>query len=201
MSENLRKLIGVAVMAAIVVVGVVVTSGDDSDFTRNAAFGVPKLGSDLDDQVRQPGDAENLASLAIVAAQCKEGRVLISTGDPDDPWRCGPLLEEMATSKDLIEVSVLPRQWNTNPCSWGYWVTGSSREARTRLLEVCLSLWSGGRHIDEVEEVLRWHVREHRADEVCLNWLAEARIDLPRYDQNSIRVSGVNIAAHLSCDY
>ena len=37
-SENLRKLIGVAVMAAIVVVGVVATSGDDSDFTRNAAF-------------------------------------------------------------------------------------------------------------------------------------------------------------------
>ena len=40
MSENLRKLIGVAVMAAIVVVGVVATSGDDSDSsrTRNAAF-------------------------------------------------------------------------------------------------------------------------------------------------------------------
>jgi len=39
-SENLRKLIGVAVMAAIVVVGVVATSGDDSDSsrTRNAAF-------------------------------------------------------------------------------------------------------------------------------------------------------------------
>ena len=40
MSENLQKLIGVAVMAAIVVVGVVATSGDDSDSsrTRNAAF-------------------------------------------------------------------------------------------------------------------------------------------------------------------
>ena len=40
MSENVRKLIGVAVMAAIVVVGVVATSGDDSDSsrTRNAAF-------------------------------------------------------------------------------------------------------------------------------------------------------------------
>ena len=40
MSENLRKLIGVAVMTAIVVVGVVATSGDDSDSprTRNAAF-------------------------------------------------------------------------------------------------------------------------------------------------------------------
>ena len=36
MSENLRKLIGVAVMAAIVVVGVVATNDDDSDFTRNA---------------------------------------------------------------------------------------------------------------------------------------------------------------------
>ena len=40
MSENVRKLIGVAVMAAIVVIGVVATNGDDSDFsrTRNAAF-------------------------------------------------------------------------------------------------------------------------------------------------------------------
>lgn len=36
MSENLRKLIGVAVVAAIVVVGIVVTNDDDSDFTRNA---------------------------------------------------------------------------------------------------------------------------------------------------------------------
>ena len=38
MSENLRKLIGVAVMAAIVVVGIVVTNDDDSDFTRNAVL-------------------------------------------------------------------------------------------------------------------------------------------------------------------
>ncbi len=39
MSENLRKLVGVAVMAAIVVVGVVMTNDDDTDFTRNLAFG------------------------------------------------------------------------------------------------------------------------------------------------------------------
>ena len=38
MPENLQKLVGIAVMAAIVVIGVVATSGDDSDFTRNAAF-------------------------------------------------------------------------------------------------------------------------------------------------------------------
>ena len=40
MSENVRKLIGVAVMAAIVVIGVVATNGDDSDSSRmrNAAF-------------------------------------------------------------------------------------------------------------------------------------------------------------------
>ena len=37
-SENLRKLIGVTVMAAIVVVGVVVTNDDDIDFTRNMAL-------------------------------------------------------------------------------------------------------------------------------------------------------------------
>ena len=48
MSENLRKLIGVAVMAAIVVVGVVVTNDDDSDFTRNAWLfqGVNQAGDD-----------------------------------------------------------------------------------------------------------------------------------------------------------
>ena len=56
MSENLRKLIGVAVMAAIVVVGVVATNGDDSDFdrTRNAAF--VKLG-DIKGEVKDDGAA------------------------------------------------------------------------------------------------------------------------------------------------
>ena len=38
MSENVRKLVGVVVMAVLVVVGVVVSSGDDTDFTRNTAF-------------------------------------------------------------------------------------------------------------------------------------------------------------------
>ena len=102
MSENLRKLIGVAVMAAIVVVGVVATSGDDSDSsrTRNAAFGLPK-GAGLDAQVQQQGDAElDLTQAIKAAAKCDAGRVLISTGDPLEPWRCGPLLEELATVFD-----------------------------------------------------------------------------------------------------
>ena len=39
MTENVRKLVGVVVVAVLVVVGVVTTSGgDDVDFTRNAAF-------------------------------------------------------------------------------------------------------------------------------------------------------------------
>ena len=38
MSENVRKLVGVAAMAVLVVVGVVFTGGDDTDFTRNTAF-------------------------------------------------------------------------------------------------------------------------------------------------------------------
>jgi hypothetical protein len=37
-SENLQKLVGVAVMALIVVVGVVATNDDDTDFTRNRAL-------------------------------------------------------------------------------------------------------------------------------------------------------------------
>ena len=37
-SENLQKLIGVVVMAVLVVVGVAVSSGDDTDFSRNAFF-------------------------------------------------------------------------------------------------------------------------------------------------------------------
>jgi hypothetical protein len=38
MTENVRKLVGVAAIAALVVVGVVVSSGDDTNFTRNAAY-------------------------------------------------------------------------------------------------------------------------------------------------------------------
>ena len=38
MSENVRKLVGVVAMAVLVVVGVAVSSGDDTDFTRNRSF-------------------------------------------------------------------------------------------------------------------------------------------------------------------
>jgi hypothetical protein len=37
-SENVQKLIGVVVMAVLVVVGVAVSSGDDTDYTRNVSF-------------------------------------------------------------------------------------------------------------------------------------------------------------------
>jgi hypothetical protein len=37
-SENVQKLIGVVVMAVLVVVGVAVSSGDDTDFSRNRSF-------------------------------------------------------------------------------------------------------------------------------------------------------------------
>ena len=37
-SENVQKLVGVVVMAVLVVVGVAVSSGDDTDFTRNRSF-------------------------------------------------------------------------------------------------------------------------------------------------------------------
>jgi len=55
-SENLQKFVGIAVMAVIVVVGVVATNNDDSDFdrTRNAAF--VKLG-DIKGVVEDDGAA------------------------------------------------------------------------------------------------------------------------------------------------
>ena len=179
MSENLRKLIGVAVMAAIVVVGVVVTSGDDSDSsrTRNVAFGLPK-GAGLDAQVQQPGDAENDLVIAMAAAaKCEEGHVLISTGDPVSPWRCGPLLSEMATvgiedARPLAKTGGL----GNRPCQWasalGFWAgivdehSQMSQETREdRLLE-------RARHWGEKTRVLCF--RDHASGvsvEVVRDWL------------------------------
>ena len=165
MSENLRKLIGVAVMAAIVVVGVVATNGDDSDFarTRNTAFGLPK-GAGLDAQIQQPGDAENDLVIAMAAAaKCDEGHVLISTGDPVSPWRCGPLLSEMATNRELQEVAESPfgvrvpiRDGLDRPCYFVRLMTSGvmTRESGARAMYSCLNQWAMGRRAFVVERVL-----------------------------------------------
>ena len=56
MSENVQKLVGVVVMAVLVVVGVVVSSGDDTDFTRNLTVGV-----------NPDSDAKDVDTLILVA--------------------------------------------------------------------------------------------------------------------------------------
>ena len=38
MSDNLQKLVGLAAMAVLVVLGVVLTNNDDTDFSRNRSF-------------------------------------------------------------------------------------------------------------------------------------------------------------------
>nr|MCS5682836.1 hypothetical protein [Acidimicrobiales bacterium] len=78
MNESLAKLVGVVAVAALVVVGIVATSGSDNDvdFTRNAAFlKMPKLshleGIDFPDWVikasvqsgKTPIDAQKEAAL------------------------------------------------------------------------------------------------------------------------------------------
>jgi len=101
-SENLRKLIGVAVMAAIVVVGVVATSGDDSDFTRNAAFtkggaiakdaGAEKGGDCCDETLYRLGQIEDrlsrielaLEGIAPVERLTEEERARIEFGQARD---------------------------------------------------------------------------------------------------------------------
>ena len=74
MSENLRKLIGVAVMAAIVVVGIVATNDNDSDFTRNAAF--IKLG-DIKGDFKDDGGGKN----EEIVFESKRRNVLALGGD------------------------------------------------------------------------------------------------------------------------
>jgi hypothetical protein len=70
-SENLQKFIGIAVMALIVVVGVVATNNDDSDFdrTRNAAF--VKLG-DIKGVVEDDGAASEFIKLGDIYADVKD---------------------------------------------------------------------------------------------------------------------------------
>jgi hypothetical protein len=157
-------------MAVLVVVGVVVSSGDDTDFTRNTAFGVPKLGGDLNDQVQQPGDAENDFVLAMAAAaKCGEGHVLISTGDPVSPWRCGPLLAAMPTMEDVRGASLLPEHSpHFRPCqhiyeSHSYANLGGdqvgnvsvARYRNTMAMLHCINDWANGRTVEAVENVLR----------------------------------------------
>ena len=75
-SENLWKLIGVAVMAAIVVVGVVATSGEDSAFTRNAAF--VKIG-DI------KGEFKNGGSRAYLSDGRNPGTLKLDVGPVNQP--------------------------------------------------------------------------------------------------------------------
>ena len=72
MSENLQKFIGIAVMAVIVVVGVVATNNDDSDFdtTRNAAFA--KLG-DIKHVVEDDGAASEFIKIGDIKGEVKLG--------------------------------------------------------------------------------------------------------------------------------
>ena len=74
MSENLRKLIGVALMAAIVVVGIVATNDNDSDFTRNAVF--VKLG-DIKGDFKDDGGGKN----EEIVFESKRRNVLALGGD------------------------------------------------------------------------------------------------------------------------
>jgi hypothetical protein len=194
-SENVRKLVGVAVMAVLVVVGVVVSSGDDTDYTRNTAFEVPKFGGDLNDQGQQPGDAElELTQAMKAAAKCEEGHVLISTGDPVSPWRCGPLLIELAT---VAEEARRTDHWEGEafPCSSEYFETArlEGQSAFTIIepltegqqlsifalaqLKSCINNWASGKSVEDVNEVLDrwWDLITLR---VCPGW--------PRFDALSV---------------
>ena len=98
MSENLRKLIGVAVMAAIVVVGVVATSGDDSDFTRSGVFA--KLDG-VKPQMPEPQGLYDTASPAYIA----HFQEVLPAGGGDDSWF---LHNDRYSTLDLICCCIIP---------------------------------------------------------------------------------------------
>ena len=109
MSENLRKLIGVAVLVGIVVVGIVATNDDDSDFTRNLA--IPGASPLLEDQEdlrfelleRRIADVEKLLAKEQLAELANVARTLT------DDIR---LLEGRAQDlvEDLIQLGVDARR-------------------------------------------------------------------------------------------
>ena len=90
MSENVRKLVGLVVMAALVVVGVAVSSGDDTDFTRNTALtkggviakdaGAEKGGDCCDEALYRIGKIED--RLAQIEASLQQALQQINDAQP-----------------------------------------------------------------------------------------------------------------------
>ena len=117
-SENLRKLIGVAVMAAIVVVGVVATSGDDSDSsrTRNAAFakgGVmakeapPAKGGDCcDETLYRLGQIED--RLSQIESSLQQALPMVRDAQLADD---GPTAEELLVALENVARQPLDRMY------------------------------------------------------------------------------------------
>ncbi len=126
MSENLRKLIGVAVMAAIVVVGVVVTNDDDSDFTRNAMLfqGVNQAGDNGEIEALEMrlmriekllGQIPELAILAEVIDRAEAGSARVDRSVAGAVENVGNAEEEalrrIAEAIDWVELDlVFPEQ-------------------------------------------------------------------------------------------
>ena len=117
MSENLQKLIGVVVMAVLVVVGVAVSSGDDSDFTRNTAFtkggaiakdaGAEKGGDCCDETLYRLGQIEDRLSqlseiedrLSQIESSLQQALPLVRDAQLVDD---GPTVEELLVALENL---------------------------------------------------------------------------------------------------
>ena len=113
MSETMSKVIGAALFAALITAGVSMSSDGEQITTRNASLGIPEFEGDGEIGGGLAAGEKAVAELgdAMEAARCKPDQVLLSTGDPETPWRCGPFISELATLE--AERTLLP-----NSCSW-----------------------------------------------------------------------------------
>ena len=95
MSESLRKLIGVAVMAAIVVVGVVATNGDDSDSVRTRYAAFVKIG-DI------KGEFKNGGSRAYLSDGRNPGTLKLDVGPVNQPEFESERRNVIALGEDIV---------------------------------------------------------------------------------------------------
>jgi hypothetical protein len=135
-SENLQKLVGVVVMAVLVVVGVVVSSGDDTNFTRNAAF--VKLGD-----FRQLPEAEQArlapafapqaaskASIGFTPVADQSGTATLRSASLQSRW------SELWTGKaSVLEGRGVDGKGGTSSYCTGYCMDGKTGKGGTSSLD------------------------------------------------------------------
>ena len=157
MSENLRKLIGVVVMAVLVVVGVFLSSDDDGDFSRNRS-------------ISSAADRSVGADPAEIADCCDETLALLASMQDDHAKTLESIQDLRAEIRDVFNqgaraaVGAKPNLetigWRlTQVCPPPHWPTAGIFLTHIELREAadCVVSYIDGYPLDAAREVVRHH--------------------------------------------